>query len=55
MNDTEHNLDRSIPKLGETLTWVSINKVLIKKKDQRFGGARGQNTNGSIMHSHLQS
>ena len=48
----QRNGDRGIPKLGETLTGVSINKALIRKKEQGLLEARGGNTNGDIILPH---
>ncbi len=56
-DESSSNRDRIFPKLGEMLTGVSINKALIRKKQQPLcglGGAWGENTN-SKKHAHLQS
>lgn len=54
------NGDRTIAKLGETLTGVSINKPLIRKKEMEraaaaaaSAAAQGENINGRLSRSHL--
>lgn len=48
------NGDRTITKLGETLTGVSINKPLIRKKEADRSRSRSRSTGGEYQwHAHI--